>query len=150
MPDATINLLLAIIAGLFGAGGIVAWFRARTERLQWREQADAAHDEIVRDAHRVTADTVVTAFKELSEAQRRRLAEYDVQLAALDARLSRERELRDALEERSVLLERKVEALERERDSLNAKIASMERERAEWRREREHLRQRIVELEGCK
>lgn len=150
MPEGSLNVILAIIAGLFGAGGIVAFYKATTERRQFVSQAKAQHEQIMAEAHRVTSTTVVDAFRNI-------LAEYDKQLEDLDMRLARERELRDALETRSELLERKVDLQAREiaaqaakLDLQNQKIANLERERNEWRKERDLLRGRIAELEGCK
>ena len=150
MPEGSLNIILAIIAGLFGAGGIVAFYKATTERRQFVAQAKAQHEQIMAEAHKATSITVVDAFKQITEQQRQRLETVNEQIADLDARLAKERELRDALEARSDLLERKVEALERERVTLNAKISNLERERSEWRKERDVLRARIAELEGCK
>ncbi len=150
MPDSIVNIILALVSALFGAGGIVAWKNAGTERRQVLAQTQNAHDQIMAEAHKITASTVVSALKDTVDEQRKHLVAVNEQLADLDRRLAQERELRDALEQRAELLEDKVADQARKIEAQNAKIIALENERAEWRRERDALKRRILELEGCK
>ena len=129
MPDNIANIILAIIAALFGAGGIVAYYKAQTDRRKIFEDAEAQHERIMAEAHDVTSKTVITAFKDLTGTLQARLDAVTCKVNELEAQLERERN-------RSGVLERKVQLLERERE--------------EWRKERASLIARIAELEACR
>ena len=121
MPDA--EIAVAIIAGLFGTGGIVAWYRAATERKT-----------VISRAEQSAADVALACWKDLNTALTQRLAVVTERLAEVERQLETERERSRALEERSSSLERKIIALEQEREH--------------WKAERESLLSRICELEG--
>ena len=129
MPDNIANIILAIIAALFGAGGIVAYYKAQTDRRKIIEDASAQHEKIMAEAHDVTSKTVISAFRELTETLQERLDVVTCKVNELETQLERERN-------RAGVLERKVQMLERERE--------------EWRRERASLIARIAELEACR
>lgn len=129
MPDNIANIIMAIVAGLFGAGGIVAYYKAQTERRKILQDAEAQHEKIMAEAHDVTSKTVVSAFKELTGSLQERLDAVSCKVNELETQLERERS-------RSGVLERKVQLLERERE--------------EWRKERASLIARIAELEACR
>jgi uncharacterized protein HemX len=129
LPDNIANIILAIIAALFGAGGIVAYYKAQTDRRKIIEDAEAQHEKIMAEAHDVTSKTVISAFRELTETLQERLDVVTCKVNELETQLERERN-------RAGVLERKVQMLERERE--------------EWRRERASLIARIAELEACR
>jgi len=129
LPDNIANIILAIIAALFGAGGIVAYYKAQTDRRKIIEDASAQHEKIMAEAHDVTSKTVISAFRELTETLQERLDVVTCKVNELETQLERERN-------RAGVLERKVQMLERERE--------------EWRRERASLIARIAELEACR
>jgi len=129
VPDSVVNIILALISALFGAGGIVAWYKARTDREKILQDAEAQHEHIMAEAHDVTSKTVISAFKELTATLQQRLDVVTCKVTELEQQLERERN-------RSGVLERKVQMLERERE--------------EWRRERASLIARIAELEASR
>jgi uncharacterized protein HemX len=129
VPENITNIILAIVAGLFGAGGIVAYYKAQTDRRKIIEDAEAQHEKVMAEAHDVTSKTVISAFRELTATLQERLDVVTCKINELETQLERERN-------RAGVLERKVQMLERERE--------------EWRRERASLIARIAELEACR
>ena len=123
MPDA--NIIELIIVGLFGAGGIVAWYKARTERING-----------VSDASEAAVKATTEAWEKLTESQRKAMESYQGRLATLTERLCQVEKDLEKEKNRSGLLSRRVRELEQKQE--------------EWRVERASLLARIAELEACR
>lgn len=135
MPDHVVTIIAAIIAALSGAGGIVAWYKAATERRKIVADAEVARQRVLIDAEeargQVKAEVEKTAsecWRELNTALQQRLQVVTDRLGEVEKQLERERNRANLLE---------------------AKIRHLEDEREHWRVERNELIGRIAELEGC-
>lgn len=136
MPDHVVTIIAAIIAALSGAGGIVAWYKAGTERRKILADAEVARQQVLIDAEeargKVKAEVEKTAsdcWKELNISLQQRLTVVTSRLNELETQLEHERSRANTLE---------------------AKVRHLEEERERWRAERDALMDRIAELEECR
>ena len=151
MPDNVANIVLAIIAALFGAGGIVAYYKAQTDRRKIIEDAEAQHEKIMAEAHDVTSRTVISAFKELTGTLQTRLDSVTCRMAELERELETQKTALEAqMASQRTALESQIERERNRAGVLERKVQLLEREREEWRKERASLIARIAELEACR
>jgi uncharacterized protein HemX len=98
MPEEAVSVISAIVSGLFGVGGVVAYYRARTERLH-----------TLADVRKAATTSTTEAWQTLTQSLQERLAMVTDRLCEVERQLEMERNKR-------TLLEAKIRKLEGERD----------------------------------
>ena len=127
MPD---NIIELIVVGLFGAGGVVAWLRARTDA----RRASTERIKTIKDSAEAAKVSTAKEWQALAESQRAAMEQYQDRLTVLTDRIC--------------ALEKDLEKERNRSGLLSRRVRDLEQKQEEWRTERLELLAKIAELEG--
>jgi chromosome segregation ATPase len=127
--DIFITIVSPILTVLFGAGGLVSWYQAHTERVKTtaeREKVEAEREKIEAGA----SETITATALSLIEPLKQRITDIEAErvellrrVAVLETELCKANALIEELRADLGLAQARITELEQERDGLREQVA---------------------------